>query len=351
MSTATSGDFLGGGGDVVDPFVGRAPLTLAEQAAAEDVRRQREIKEQARLTAKRNEEYNRSRTGVNTLATGEINPNTGKPFDPLERPEVDNSLSGVLSRGGQMVEDHPWLPLLPLAPLAMAALAPGAAGAGTIAAVEGTSAAAPAITTGGAVIEATAPTAIATGTTAAPVVAGGTTAAATGITGAEVIKDLATVAGITAPLAIHELTKGETPEEKRLLAKQEQLAQEAKLRQGQQQEAHMNALGQQLLAFNPRNQMMASMFGPDAAFAPTDFAQMVQNPIPPPQLPPELQNLQGFAAQDPQVQAKLRAFIQEQQRYEQGNQQRSDMMMNGIAQPGPGPKPLDPRTPQAARKY
>lgn len=79
---------------------------------------------------------------------------------------------------------------------------------------------------------------------------------------------------------LNELTGAQGDAEKALAAKQQQLAQEAAQRQKQMQQARMNALGQSMLAFNPQNQMMAQMFGPQAAFSPDQFAQMAKNPIP-----------------------------------------------------------------------
>lgn len=74
------------------------------------------------------------------------------------------------------------------------------------------------------------------------------------------------------------LSKGDAA--KRLEAKQQQLAEEARRKEQQMQQARMNALGQSMLAFNPQNQMMAQMFGPQAAFTPEQFAEMAKNPIP-----------------------------------------------------------------------
>jgi hypothetical protein len=80
---------------------------------------------------------------------------------------------------------------------------------------------------------------------------------------------------------VNSLTGAESNEQKNLVKKQQQLAEEARKRRLQMQDANMNALGQSMLAFAPRNQMMAQMFGPDAAFKPEQFAAMAQNPIRP----------------------------------------------------------------------
>jgi hypothetical protein len=88
------------------------------------------------------------------------------------------------------------------------------------------------------------------------------------------------------------LLGAKTDSEKALEAKQKQIAAEARKQQELNQQARMNALGQQMLAFNPQNQMMAQMFGPGAAFQPEQLAQMAQNPMKP-QLDPSLINYQG----------------------------------------------------------
>ncbi len=70
----------------------------------------------------------------------------------------------------------------------------------------------------------------------------------------------------------------QTDSQKALLKKQEELAAEAKKREQQNAQARMQALGQSMLAFNPQNQMMAQMFGPQAAFSPQQMSQMAQDP-------------------------------------------------------------------------
>lgn len=71
---------------------------------------------------------------------------------------------------------------------------------------------------------------------------------------------------------------GDDSAAKALQKKQEQMAEEAKKRQAESARTRMNALGQQMLAFNPQNQMMAQMFGPEAAFSPQQFAAMGADP-------------------------------------------------------------------------
>lgn len=351
--SATTGNFIEGG--EVDPFRATAqPLTLAEQAAMEEAKRLRRLEERSRQTAAVNSRpggFNSSRTAV---TTGGINPATGKEWTGRERPDVDNSVGGILTRGGELVAEHPWVLGMPLAPLAGAAFAPGAVGAGTLSAP---AAAAPAITTGGAVTEATIAAPVATGaatgtTTAAAAAPAAAPAAAAPFTVGGAIKEVAPIIGGVAPFAIDEIWGGNTKEQDALVAKQRQMAKEAEEHRREAQESRMNALGQQLLAMNPSNQMMARMFGPDAAFQPEQMAAMTQNPMPPPAMPPELKALEGKNTKNtPQQAAAFRKYQQELQQYEEGNRRRSEQMMNGITPPGPGPAPLQPRTPQPARKY
>lgn len=71
----------------------------------------------------------------------------------------------------------------------------------------------------------------------------------------------------------------QTNEQRDLLRKQRQLAEDAERRQAMMTQARMQALGQQMLAFAPRNQMMAEMFGPEAAFTPQQMGDMTANPM------------------------------------------------------------------------
>lgn len=376
MSVATSSNFIEGNGTIDDPFqAGARPLTLAEQAAVEEQKRQQRNRERAASTANVNNsgyhaarrqdvkdslEASNQRVEDSRRALG-FDPHKGNQRGFLGNLARDPVTMGILAAPYGVVGAG-------LAVGGAAGLGFGeAAGAGSIAgggeAIVPVANEATGLATAGpgfsaeaanAYNAAAATNAVASGTTAT---AAGTTAGATAPAGGLSAGDAFMKYGMPAlqtlaPLGIQALTGGRTKEEKALLAKQEQMAKEAEARRFQVQESRMNALGQQMLAMNPRNQMMAKMFGPDAAFAPTDFAQMVQNPVPPPQMPPELQALAGKNTKNtPQQEAALRAFAQQKQQYEQGNQARSDQMMNGMAPPGPGPAPLDPRKPQPARRY
>lgn len=122
---------------------------------------------------------------------------------------------------------------------------------------------------------------------------------------------------------------------KNLEAKQKQLAEEARRKEMQMQQARMNALGQSLIAFNPQNQMMAQMFGPQAAFTPEQFAQMGANPI------PEQQAWGQGTDQE-------RAEQVQRRRAEQERQARIKAQMQPV---GPGPAPIQMRGPAPARRY
>lgn len=140
----------------------------------------------------------------------------------------------------------------------------------------------------------------------------------------------------------------ESDEKKALLAKQEELAKETAKRRQQMQRAGMNSLGQRLLAFNPQNQLMAQMFGPEAAFSPQQMGQMVQSPMGPPQPEADLINYQGT---DPKVRARLEAHLKQMQEFEAEEQQRKQIVQGGMTPLGPGPAPLQQRAPAPPRRY
>jgi hypothetical protein len=71
---------------------------------------------------------------------------------------------------------------------------------------------------------------------------------------------------------------GDDSESKALIKKQKEMAEEAARQKKRNEQARMQALGQSMLAFNPQNQMMAQMFGPQAAFSPQQMAQMAADP-------------------------------------------------------------------------
>ncbi len=329
-------NFLNDG--TVDPFSGLAPAESED--AVENARRAR-LREAAQRTANINnvaEARGSSNSGSN------IDPRTGEAFDRFAKPTAPGStFSGFMNESLDTVKENPWLPLLPLAPLGMAAAAPAAAGSGTIAGFGGGSG-----TVGLAAESApfmmASPYAAAGAGAAAPA---GAVATLPGMIGADAAKYGIPAAIALAPTVINEVLGGRTKEQDALIAKQEQLAHEAQVRQGQQQDARMNALGQQLLAFNPTNQMMAQMFGPGAAFTPEQVATMAQG-----QPPPALdQSLVDYRGTDPEQRAKVAEFLRRKQEFEQAEAGRRDMIMGGFQQPGSGPAPMQMAAPQAARRF
>jgi hypothetical protein len=130
---------------------------------------------------------------------------------------------------------------------------------------------------------------------------------------------------------VNGLLGAESDSQKALIKKQEQLAEETKKRAKQNAQARMNALGQSMLAFNPQNQMMAQMFGPQAAFSPQQFAQM---------------------AQDPSVAGVPWGQGTEEQNIAQVKDKQRRAMIERQMQPlGPGPAPLKLPPAAAARRY
>jgi hypothetical protein len=142
------------------------------------------------------------------------------------------------------------------------------------------------------------------------------------------------------------LTGAKSDAEKALLEKQQQMAREAQQRMGYQQDARMNALGQQLLAFNPRNQMIAQMFGPQAAFTPEAMAQMAQGPQ-----PFVDDSVGGYTGGDPQKLAQQREYVRRRQEYEDAEKRRRDMILGNFQAPGTGPAPIAMPQAQPGRRH
>lgn len=143
--------------------------------------------------------------------------------------------------------------------------------------------------------------------------------------------------------------------DKALLKKQEELAADARKQQERNAQMRMQALGQSMLAFGPRNAMMAQMFGAGAAFTPEQMAQMANDPgaknlkeaeaawLAASQGPLN-QDMTGRAPIPPQVQADLERA--------RANERRKQELMAQMPAPGPGPAPLGPRpAPQQARRF
>lgn len=149
---------------------------------------------------------------------------------------------------------------------------------------------------------------------------------------------------------------GDDKAKKALLRKQEQMAKEFEAQRQQQHQQRLQALSQQTMAFAPRNQMMAQMFGPDAAFSPQQFADMASDPAAKPLAQAEQAWLQSAmnnpidpntrsrtrGAMDPRVQADLELAQQ--------NERRRQAIMQNMGPMPQGPAPIRMPAPQRGRR-
>jgi hypothetical protein len=144
----------------------------------------------------------------------------------------------------------------------------------------------------------------------------------------------------------------EPDSQKALIKKQEQLAAEAKKRADENQRARMNALGQSMLAFNPQNQMMAQMFGPQAAFSPQQFAQMTGDPGA--RSEADYKQAHAKAMEQPWAgdrRLSTQGWSNEDIKRMQENERRKKMVEQQMTPLGPGPAPLRLPPAAAARRY
>lgn len=145
--------------------------------------------------------------------------------------------------------------------------------------------------------------------------------------------------------------------QKALIKKQEQMAAEAKAQQERNRQMRMQALGQSMLAFNPQNQMMAQMFGPQAAFSPQQFAQMAGDPGAKPLPDAEKAWIAAASAApiDPNTRRRdgqpLPANIQQDLERARENERRKRAIEQQMTPLGPGPAPLRLPPPAAPRRY
>lgn len=186
---------------------------------------------------------------------------------------------------------------------------------------------------------------------------------------------------------------GSSDAEKALVRRQQQMADMVRRRHEQQrlQAPQLQATAQQMLAFDPLNRAMASMHGPNAAFAPQQMANMVQNPNPFPGidewarqqqggggpqgpsgqsvvdiirnaragkplggsgLPGGVKTLEDYRGTDPAVRSQIEEYIRQKKMFDEAEERRRQTIMGGMSQPGPGPAPLGPRAaPQATRRF
>lgn len=142
------------------------------------------------------------------------------------------------------------------------------------------------------------------------------------------------------------LTGAQSDAEKALIAKQKQMAEDAARQKRANEQARMNALGQQLLAFNPRNQVMAQMFGPDAAFTPQQMGAMAADPGAKSQADYHQAWQQSMASGKP-----MAGMSADDLARMQADQRRQAMVQGNMAPLPQAARPLDPRTPQPGRRY
>ena len=134
-----------------------------------------------------------------------------------------------------------------------------------------------------------------------------------------------------------------------LLRKQEQMAREMREHQHRMELARTQSTGQQMLAFNPQNQAMAEIFGPDAAFSPQQMAQMGANPMPPETIDPSLVDMRTPNAQK---QMQVEAYLRRKNEREAALKRQQEMIEQGMKPLPQGPAPLARQTTVApARRH
>lgn len=147
---------------------------------------------------------------------------------------------------------------------------------------------------------------------------------------------------------LNSITGSKTDEQKALLKKQEELAKDAELQKKKNQQMRMQALGQSMLAFNPQNQMMAQMYGPQAAFNPQQMAQMSADPGAKSQADYDRAYQQSLATGKPLGEF---GFSPDDKKRMEENKRRMAQVQQQTTPLGPGPAPLRLPPPQAARRY
>lgn len=358
MSAATESDFLGGGG-VIDPFTGLAPDATEEQRLA--ARRER-LRQSATGTAN----INAKATPRGSSSSGYFGgiDESGKEY--TGKPDPGSFGSTILPTLKAISRDPVTMGILmaPYGVLATGAAAGGlsSGGAGSIVGDSAPGMAfkdtvLPSITRtpivgppGGAVATGGAPAAAATGaTTGATTAAAAVPAAADAWTWKDTVHTAIPAIGAAVDIAAQlGINAGRDKERKALIEKQEQMAREVKLRQQYAAQTRMDALAQQVMAFNPRNQMLAQMFGPGAAFTPEQMAAMVANPAKPTISDPSLLNYSGT---DQKKLQELRDYNRREREYAEAEERRKQMVMSGITPPGPAQAPMKLPTPLAAKRY
>lgn len=346
-------NFLDGPGATVDPFTGLAPAETPEEEA-----RRRLMQLRYNQTQTRNINYDPNggyQEGRSSGVTGPVTDEQKSAADAWMR--ENNRGDYAHSLGHNLIRDPVTMGVL-AAPAVVTGLGAAVGGASALGfgVGEGSIAGAPAVgyASESAPFSMATPTAFsmpspyaagASGTGAAGAAGGSAAGGATGAMG--FAKNIGLPAlEMLGPLAIQQMTGGRTKEQKQLVEAQQQMALEAQKRQGQVQDQRMNMLAQQVLAFNPRNQQLAQMVGPQAAFSPEQAAQMVQGPA-----PPEDPFLANYAGNDQNILKQKQEYIRRRNEYAASEAARRDMMMNNFQAPGPGPTPINMPAPQAARRF
>lgn len=318
MPAANQSDFFGEGTAAAAFAPQETPAQAAERARLERIRRAEEIRLTAEKTAERNAPYQ----------------NEVRAYQPEQARQESITRN---SKAGEAGND--WL----YPGIVAGTIVGGIAAGGIVGAAGGTAAATsaiPAITTAGGVTAPTIAAPVAAGLTApvaAGLTAGGTTAAAASpwLTPGNVLG----AASLTTQVGGMIYNQIRTKAEKDLIKKQEEIAAAADARRAQVQQEGMNRLGQTMLAMNPMNQTMADMFGPSAAYSPDQMAAMVADPG-----AVSWEEAQALgSATDPESQAKVQRAL--------ADKKRQDMVRANTTPLGPGPAPLQQRTPQAARRF
>lgn len=136
-----------------------------------------------------------------------------------------------------------------------------------------------------------------------------------------------------------------TGPEKALIAKQKELAEATEQRRKQQEQERLNRLGQQLLAFNPLNQAMARMYGPEAAFSPDQMSQLAGDPGAKSRADYEA----AKAAQKPG--GTMQGWTGDDEQRMLADERRRASVQAAFQPPAAGPAPLQKRAPAPARRY
>lgn len=154
---------------------------------------------------------------------------------------------------------------------------------------------------------------------------------------------------------LNALTGAKSDATKALLKKQEQMAAETKAQQEKNARMRLQALGQSMLAFNPQNQMMAQMFGPQAAFTPQQFAAMTNDPGARSAADFTAARQQALARQSPDGRnapsRHMPDFTAADLQRMQENERRKAAVAQQMTPIGPGPAALNMPAPAAPRRY